>query len=348
MGCESCTKHFTWHRYQQHTHRRQPALAAVPESGAGDRDGQQPDDGDGLQDGTELGDTTPVPDPDGAGPAEGTDLGVFIPDADAGATVHPGQRAAKVEALAGGFGIARTPVAIEEAGADFIHIDVMDGQFVPNITVGVPVVASLRRYSRLPFDVHLMVREPDHLLDAFVDAGADILGVQETKAHPDQLNDDLREPEGYHTYWASAEKKGYSGPAKSLVAGGDPAAAASAAGISAERLTEVAGWIAAGPSVILPGGVSTAADPTNLAIATLLLNEVAGNVGKTVTFGDVARPDQMVEGYQVEDIVQEACEAVFRLDEALARRVLAPRLSHRRPAGPGAGPPAARRARGSA
>ena len=67
--------------------------------------------------------------------------------------------------------------AIAEAGADFVHIDVMDGGFVPNITVGVPVVASLRRVSRLPFDVHLMVREPAHLLDAFIDAGADVLGV---------------------------------------------------------------------------------------------------------------------------------------------------------------------------
>ncbi len=113
-----------------------------------------------------------------------------------------------------------------------------------------------------------------------------------------------------------AEKKGYSGPAKSLVAGGDPAAAASAAGISAERLTEVAGWIAAGPSVILPGGVSTAADPTNLAIATLLLNEVAGNVGKTVTFGDGPNVANLGSHKEVLDLIAACAGGVLFLDGA--------------------------------
>ncbi len=82
-----------------------------------------------------------------------------------------------------------------------------------------------------------------------------------------------------------ASKKGYSGPAAGLVSGGDAAKAASESGISAERLEEVAGWLAEHPSVVLPGGVHTAADPTNLAIATLLLNEVAGNIGRSVKFG---------------------------------------------------------------
>lgn len=65
----------------------------------------------------------------------------------------------------------------EAAGADYIHLDVMDGHFVPNITLGVPVVASLRKVTRLPLDVHLMIEEPDNYLEAFAQAGADILTV---------------------------------------------------------------------------------------------------------------------------------------------------------------------------
>ncbi|HID88293.1 MAG TPA: ribulose-phosphate 3-epimerase [Anaerolineales bacterium] len=66
----------------------------------------------------------------------------------------------------------------EEAGADAIHVDVMDGRFVPNITVGPPVVAALRRITRLPLDVHLMIVEPERYLERFVEAGADVLTVQ--------------------------------------------------------------------------------------------------------------------------------------------------------------------------
>jgi ribulose-phosphate 3-epimerase len=60
----------------------------------------------------------------------------------------------------------------ERGGADLIHVDVMDGHFVPNITIGPPVVKSLRRVSRLPLDVHLMIEEPDRYIEAFVSAGA--------------------------------------------------------------------------------------------------------------------------------------------------------------------------------
>jgi ribulose-phosphate 3-epimerase len=72
----------------------------------------------------------------------------------------------------------------EEGGADWIHVDVMDGHFVPNITIGVPVVAALRRVTRLPLDVHLMIEQPGRYVDAFVDAGADWLTVhQEADPH---------------------------------------------------------------------------------------------------------------------------------------------------------------------
>jgi len=67
--------------------------------------------------------------------------------------------------------------AIDEAGADWIHIDVMDGHFVPNITIGPGVVKALRPHSSKPFDVHLMISPVDPFLDAFAEAGADIVTV---------------------------------------------------------------------------------------------------------------------------------------------------------------------------
>jgi molybdopterin-containing oxidoreductase family iron-sulfur binding subunit len=83
-----------------------------------------------------------------------------------------------------------------------------------------------------------------------------------------------------------AEKNGYAGPAKALVQDVDVAAASAASGISEEKLNQVADWLSSNLSSVLPGGETTSANPTDLAIATLLLNEVAGNIGKTVVFGE--------------------------------------------------------------
>jgi ribulose-phosphate 3-epimerase len=74
--------------------------------------------------------------------------------------------------------------AVAEGGATVLHVDIMDGHFVPNITIGPPVVASLRKVTRLPLDLHLMIENPDALIPAFVDAGADWISVhQEACVH---------------------------------------------------------------------------------------------------------------------------------------------------------------------
>lgn len=67
--------------------------------------------------------------------------------------------------------------AVEKAGADWIHVDVMDGHFVPNITMGPAIISSLRKTTRLPFDVHLMIENPDSYIESFATAGADIITV---------------------------------------------------------------------------------------------------------------------------------------------------------------------------
>jgi len=80
--------------------------------------------------------------------------------------------------LSADFGnLAREVQAVEAAGTDWIHVDVMDGHFVPNITIGPAVVRAIRKAATLPLDVHLMIEDPDRYLEPFVDAGADWLGV---------------------------------------------------------------------------------------------------------------------------------------------------------------------------
>ena len=66
---------------------------------------------------------------------------------------------------------------IEKGGADYLHLDVMDGNFVPNITFGPPLIKDLRKITSIPFDVHLMIDKPERYIKDFVDAGADILTV---------------------------------------------------------------------------------------------------------------------------------------------------------------------------
>mgnify|MGYP002854612890 CR=1 FL=1 len=73
--------------------------------------------------------------------------------------------------------------AIEDAGADWVHFDVMDGRFVPQISFGTPVLSSLKKTSKLPFDVHLMIEEPEKHIQSFIDAGADRITIHAESTH---------------------------------------------------------------------------------------------------------------------------------------------------------------------
>ena len=97
--------------------------------------------------------------------------------------------------LSSDFGrLAEQVIEAEEAGADWIHVDVMDGSFVPNITIGPAVTKAVRSATDLPVDVHLMINNPDQHLEAFADAGADYLTVhQEACVHLHKTIDVIRD-----------------------------------------------------------------------------------------------------------------------------------------------------------
>ena len=90
--------------------------------------------------------------------------------------------------------LAEDIARVEAAGADWLHLDIMDGHFVPNLTFGPPIVAAIRKITKLPLDVHLMVTNPAALVDAFAAAGADWLTVHvETEPHLHRLVTHIRE-----------------------------------------------------------------------------------------------------------------------------------------------------------
>jgi ribulose-phosphate 3-epimerase len=101
--------------------------------------------------------------------------------------IAPSILAADLADLSGALGVC------ERGGADFVHVDVMDGHFVPNLSFGIPVLAALRRRTALPLDVHLMVTNPGELLDDYLAAGATSLAVHwEVVPHLDRLLDRIR------------------------------------------------------------------------------------------------------------------------------------------------------------
>lgn len=90
--------------------------------------------------------------------------------------------------------LAEEIARVEAAGADWLHLDIMDGHFVPNLTFGPPIVAAIRKISKLPLDVHLMVSNPAALVEQFAEAGANYLTVHvETEPHLHRLVNRIRE-----------------------------------------------------------------------------------------------------------------------------------------------------------
>jgi ribulose-phosphate 3-epimerase len=111
-------------------------------------------------------------------------------------TTHPIRIAPSI--LAADFGrLAEEVAAVTRAGADWIHVDVMDGHFVPNLTIGPMVVKAVRKATHLPLDVHLMIEEPDHYIDAFAEAGSDHITVHvEAGPHLHRMIHQVREAGG--------------------------------------------------------------------------------------------------------------------------------------------------------
>jgi len=97
--------------------------------------------------------------------------------------------------LSADFGhLAEQIKAAEAAGVDWIHVDVMDGHFVPNLTIGLPVLRAVRKITDLPLDVHLMISNPNLYIEAYIDAGADWLGVHvEAAWHLERLVQQIKE-----------------------------------------------------------------------------------------------------------------------------------------------------------
>jgi ribulose-phosphate 3-epimerase len=106
----------------------------------------------------------------------------------------PGQALVAPSILSADFSRLGTELErLEAAGADWVHVDVMDGMYVPNLTIGPPVIEALRRHSGLPFDVHLMIEQPERYLEDFRDAGADVITVHvETCPHLHRTLSEIR------------------------------------------------------------------------------------------------------------------------------------------------------------